>query len=96
MGKNNSVLHFRGCRHFRQRIVCATLSGRKIQITDIRAEDEYPGLHEFEANFLRLMDKITNGSRIEINETGTVLKYAPGFIAGGRIEHDCGVKRWAQ
>ena len=25
---------------------------------------------DFEASFIRLMDKLTNGSRIEINETG--------------------------
>ena len=27
---------------------------------------------EFEASFMRLLDRITNGSRIEINETGMV------------------------
>lgn len=25
---------------------------------------------EFEAGFIRLLDKLTNGSRIEVNETG--------------------------
>lgn len=25
---------------------------------------------DFEASFIRLLDKLTNGSRIEINETG--------------------------
>ena len=27
-------------------------------------------LIDFEASFIRLIDKLTNGSRIEINETG--------------------------
>ena len=28
---------------------------------------------EFEASFIRLLDRVTNGSRIEINETGMVI-----------------------
>uniref|UniRef100_K3WKI0 18S rRNA biogenesis protein RCL1 n=1 Tax=Globisporangium ultimum (strain ATCC 200006 / CBS 805.95 / DAOM BR144) TaxID=431595 RepID=K3WKI0_GLOUD len=91
--RQGTVLRMQGCSHFRQRLVCATLSGRPICIEEIRSEDEEPGLTDFEANFLRLLDRITNGSHIEINETGTKLKYSPGFIVGGRIEHDCGVKR---
>lgn len=37
-------MKFRGSSWFRQRIVCATLSGRTIAIKDIRAKDEKPGL----------------------------------------------------
>jgi len=87
------VLKFRGSSHFRQRLVCATLSGRRIRIDDIRSESDEPGITDYEANFLKLLDSLTNGSQLEINETGTVLKYAPGFIVGGKIDHDCGNKR---
>ncbi|ETW00577.1 18S rRNA biogenesis protein RCL1 [Aphanomyces invadans] len=90
---SGGTLKFKGCAHFRQRLICATLSGRRIRIDNIRGDSEEPGISEFEANFLRLLDSITNGSQIEINETGTVLKYAPGFIVGGTIDHDCGTKR---
>ncbi|KAF0715883.1 hypothetical protein AaE_011237, partial [Aphanomyces astaci] len=90
---SGGTLKFKGCAHFRQRLICATLSGRRIRIDNIRGDSEEPGITEFEANFLRLLDSITNGSQIEINETGTVLKYTPGFIVGGTIEHDCGTKR---
>ncbi|CAK4290458.1 unnamed protein product [Aphanomyces euteiches] len=90
---SSGTLKFQGCAHFRQRLICSTLSGRRIRIDNIRSESEEPGITEFEANFLRLLDSITNGSQIEINETGTVLKYTPGFIVGGTIEHDCGTKR---
>ena len=48
---------------------------------------------DFEASFLRLIDKLTNGSKIVINETGTSLRYKPGFISGGAIEHDCASSR---
>ena len=33
---------------------------------------------EFEAGFIRLLDKLTNGTRIEVNETGTVPQLAVG------------------
>ncbi|KYQ93340.1 RNA 3'-terminal phosphate cyclase family protein [Tieghemostelium lacteum] len=88
------MLKYQGCTHFRQRIICATLSGRPIKITNIRDEDEKPGLRDFEASFLRLIDKVTNGSKIEINTTGTALTYIPGIIMGGKsLTHECGQSR---
>lgn len=32
---------------------------------------------DFEASFLRLLEKVTNGCSIQINNTGTSLKYKP-------------------
>jgi RNA 3'-terminal phosphate cyclase-like protein len=64
------MLRFKGSQSFRQRLVCATLSGRQIRIDDIRVADENPGLRDFEACFLRLLEKLTNGCSVEINETG--------------------------
>ena len=90
---NMSRLRFEGCQLFRQRIVAATLSGKSIRIDKIRDEDDSPGLQDFEANFLRLVEKLTDGCAIEINETGTSLRYKPGLISGGRIVHDCGMSR---
>eukprot|EP00195_Chlamydomonas_chlamydogama_P012345 CAMPEP_0202904714 /NCGR_PEP_ID=MMETSP1392-20130828/30784_1 /ASSEMBLY_ACC=CAM_ASM_000868 /TAXON_ID=225041 /ORGANISM="Chlamydomonas chlamydogama, Strain SAG 11-48b" /LENGTH=247 /DNA_ID=CAMNT_0049592495 /DNA_START=141 /DNA_END=880 /DNA_ORIENTATION=+ len=88
------MLRFRGCQNFRQRLVCATLSGRPIRIDDIRANDQEPGLRDFEASFLRLLEKITNGCVVEINETGTSLRYKPGLIVGGAgLSHDCAPSR---
>lgn len=87
------VLHFKGCAQFRQRVIFATLAHKKLRIDSIRDKEEAPGLRDFEANFLRLIEKLTNGCRIEINETGTSLKYSPGWVTGGAIEHDCGTGR---
>lgn len=86
-------MKFKGCNNFRQRLVCATLSGRPLLITHIRSEEEEPGLRDFEGGFLRLLERLTNGCQVEINETGTVLRYIPGIIVGGRHEHDCGSAR---
>lgn len=86
---NSDVIKLRGARDLRSRLVLATLARKKLEIGGIRADDESPGLRKEEASFVRLMDKLTSGSRIEINETGTTLRYAPGFLAGGSVEHDC-------
>lgn len=79
----------RGSRSFRGRLVMATLAKRKLVISGIREESEAPGVTTAEANFVRLMDKLTTGSKIEINETGTVLTYEPGLLSGGSLEHTC-------
>lgn len=64
------------------------------RIDDIRAKDQNPGVRDYEASLLRLLDKLTNGMKVEINETGTTLKYKPGIVTGGRrISHDCGTAR---
>ena len=58
---------------------------------DIRAKDQNPGLRDYEASLLRLLDKLTNGMAVDINESGTALKYKPGVVVGGRrVSHDCG------
>jgi len=88
------MLRFSGSEQFRQRIVFSTLAGKPIRIDNIRAQDQNPGLRDYEASLLRLLEKITNGCVIEINETGTSLRYKPGFIqGGGAIDHDCGTSR---
>lgn len=33
------------------------------------------------------------GCNIEINETGTILRYKPGLLLGGKITHDCSLSR---
>lgn len=66
------VLRFEGCQSLRHRLVLATLSGRAVRIDNIRSRSENPGLRDFEANLLRLLEKITDGCLVEINETGAI------------------------
>lgn len=89
---NNSYLRFEnGAVQFRQRIAVSILSNRPILIRNIRSDSMKPGLRPYEASFLRLIDRMTNGSRIEINNTGTQLRFVPGLLLGGAIEHICPV-----
>jgi len=72
------------------RLVCATLSGKPIRIDEIRELDGEPGLRDYEVSFIRLLDKISNGCTISINETGTKLKYRPGLLVGcHHLTHEC-------
>jgi RNA 3'-terminal phosphate cyclase-like protein len=82
-----------GAVQFRQRIVVSILSHRPLLIRNIRSEDiEAPGLLPYQASFLRLIDRMTNGTRIEINNTGTQLRLHPGLLTGGEIEHTCPIE----
>lgn len=82
-------IKYKGSRNFRQILICATLSGHAVRIEEIHSEDPAPGLKEHEISFLRLLEKVTNGCTIEINETGTSVYYKPGIIVGGVVSHDC-------
>jgi RNA 3'-terminal phosphate cyclase-like protein len=88
---NSKTLRFEdGAKQFRQRIVISLLSHRPLLIRNIRADDlQHPGLKDYEASFLRLIDNLTNGSKIEINATGTQLRFHPGTLLGGEVEHIC-------
>ena len=91
--KKSHLLEYDGCNYMRLRLVLATLSGKSLKINNIRAKDTSPGLKEFEASLIRLFDKITNGSKVQVNETGTSLTYSPGLLTGGKVEHDCSLER---
>ncbi|KAI8814937.1 RNA 3'-terminal phosphate cyclase/enolpyruvate transferase [Cladochytrium replicatum] len=81
------IMRFEGHNHFRQRLILATLSGKPMRIDKIRSDEEEMGLRDYEASLLRLLEKLTNGSVIEISYTGTSVLYRPGVIQGGRIMH---------
>ncbi len=84
-------MEYEGCRNFRERIVLSILSGKKVKLHKIRENDDSPGLHDFEANFLRLIDRLTDGTHIEINESGTTMRLRPGVgIGAKKVQHDCG------
>lgn len=90
MSKSRTLRFEDGAVQFRQRIVVSLLSHRPLLIRNIRSDDlQNPGLKEYEASFLRLIDQMTNGSKMEINSTGTQLRFNPGGLLGGDIHHEC-------
>ena len=88
-----AALEFEGATGLRTILALSTVSGRAVVVRGIRERERRPGLAPHEACLLRLLEKITNGTRVEINETGTWLRYVPGVAVGGRVDHDCGRAR---
>jgi hypothetical protein len=68
--QRSDLLRFSTHRHLRQRILLSVLSGKSLRIDNIRSDDVHVGLREYEVNLLRLVEKVTNGSTIEISLTG--------------------------
>lgn len=89
----NNLLTYRGSNFLKQRLVLSTLSGKPVRIVDIRSSDSDPGLRGYEISLIRLLDKLTNGTKIEINESGTAIYYRPGLLDGGSVQHNCNVER---
>ncbi|KAK0196984.1 18S rRNA biogenesis protein [Armillaria mellea] len=93
MAQTGSLLHYSGHQHFRNRLVLSILSGKPVRIDKIRSDDKNPGLRDFEISLLRLLEKVTNGTIIEISITGTAVLLKPGIISGGPLVHDCPLSR---
>ncbi|ODN72975.1 18S rRNA biogenesis protein RCL1 [Cryptococcus amylolentus CBS 6039] len=92
-GPSKDILRFTGHRHLRQRILLAVLSGKSIRIDAIRSDDVHVGLRDYEVNLLRLVEKVTNGSTVEISLTGTSFLFHPGLLPGGSFTHTCHIGR---
>ncbi|KAI9454964.1 18S rRNA biogenesis protein, partial [Lactarius psammicola] len=82
----SSSLHYSSHLYFRHRLVLSILSGKSIKIDKIR-------LRDYEISLLRLIEKVTNGTVIEISLTGTAILVKPGIIAGGPVTHECPTSR---
>lgn len=82
---------FTGGIYLRHRLILSTLSATPVRVHKIRPNDATaPGLAPFEISLIRLLDKISSGAEIEINETGTSISYKPGLLIGGDgLKHDC-------
>ncbi|XP_011303786.1 probable RNA 3'-terminal phosphate cyclase-like protein [Fopius arisanus] len=91
--KKSNVLSYEGCNYLKYRLLLSTLSGKPVRIEDIRTNHDDPGLKEYEVSLIRLLDRLTNGTRVELNETGTSLFYSPGLLVGGELEHECSLQR---
>ncbi|KAF8337561.1 18S rRNA biogenesis protein [Cantharellus anzutake] len=87
------LVRFSGPEFLRQRLVLSILSGKPVRIDGIRSEDRDPGLRDYEVSLLRLLEKVTNGTVIEISYTGTSVLLKPGIISGGKVSHDCPLSR---
>ena len=73
----------------------STLCERPILIEGIHEDKPTKGIQESESRFLKLVEMVSNGSRIHISKTGSSLKYHPGIVVNSEItlSFDCGSER---
>ncbi|KAK4687364.1 RNA 3'-terminal phosphate cyclase-like protein, partial [Tremellales sp. Uapishka_1] len=89
----SDLLRFTTHHSLRQRLLLSILSGKSIRIDGIRSDDVHVGLRDYEINLLRLVERITNGSTVEISVTGTSFLFHPGLLPGGSYSHQCHLGR---
>ncbi|CAH8315253.1 unnamed protein product [Eruca vesicaria subsp. sativa] len=93
MGKR-TYKRLKGSHSFRQRLLLTTLFSIPIIIDEICADDMIHGLLHHEMSLLRLFETVSDDCVVEVNETGTRLKYKPGIIMGGKnLVHSCALTR---
>jgi RNA 3'-terminal phosphate cyclase-like protein len=92
----SDLLKIKGSNYLRIKIAYSLLLNRPIELSGIRENDVNPGLTEYEISFLKLVEKITNGTNVEISKTGTVIRFYPGVITnnyGDEFEFECDISR---
>lgn len=45
------------------------------------------GIRDFEANFLKFLDRVSSGSQMSVSDSNTRLSFSPGLILGGTFSH---------
>jgi RNA 3'-terminal phosphate cyclase-like protein len=73
---------------FRHHLVCSILAKKPIVLRKIHSDDDPQGIQAPEANFLKFIDRVTNGSKMEVRQGKSELHFVPGMILGGSFEHD--------
>lgn len=71
---------FKGAKYFRLRIAYSLLTLTPIEIDEIRTDLINIGISSFEVSFLKFIELISNGTKIFISSTGTLLRFIPGTI----------------
>ncbi|KAH9601387.1 RNA 3'-terminal phosphate cyclase [Trypanosoma melophagium] len=82
------MLEFEGSSLLRHHILCSLLTNKPVRISGIHDEDEPQGIKLVEANFLKFIDRVTSGSKIECTDNNTTLTFYPGMILGGTFSHE--------
>ena len=94
--KSISYQEFEGSNLFRLKIAYSFLLNRPIRISSIRPESTNPGMTPYEISFLKLISEISNGTKIQINQTGTGFTLIPGTITnkyGSEFSFNCDKSR---
>lgn len=84
---NYSYKVFNDSYLFRYKIAFSLLTMTPIHIKNIHIDSVNFGLQSYEINYLKLITMITNGSKVQINKTGSEIKFVPGTITNNLGTH---------
>ena len=85
-----------GSNLFRLKIAYSFILNRPIKLSNIRPDSTNPGMTQYEISFLKLVSEISNGTKININQTGTGFTLIPGTITnnyGDELVFECDKSR---
>ncbi|CAH8869099.1 unnamed protein product [Trichobilharzia szidati] len=82
-----------GHGNFRVKLALSLISCKKLILKCIRHKSANPGVDDAEVCLLKLVDEISNGSIIKINDTGTAVTIFPGTLVGGTFTFECSKSR---
>ena len=69
-----------GDSNFKQYLILSLISQRQVIFKDIQSSSVNPGLTNYQQNLLKLIQKVANGCKLNINKTGTRLIFTPGKV----------------
>lgn len=64
------IVYEDGSIAFRQKVLLSVVSNRPIRIRNIRSRSRNPGVTSAEVDFLKLINEISNGTIVKVNDTG--------------------------
>ncbi|KAL5965392.1 RNA 3'-terminal phosphate cyclase-like protein [Taenia solium] len=88
-----SIAYDDGSVAFRQKVLLSVVSNRPVHIRNVRSRSRNPGVTSAEVDFLKLINEISNGAIVEVNDTGCNVFFSPGTLIGGEVEFTCSSER---
>jgi RNA 3'-terminal phosphate cyclase-like protein len=64
------------------------LAKKPVVLRSIHSAEDPPGIQAVEANFLKFIDRVTSGSKMEVRQGKSELHFVPGMILGGSFDHE--------
>lgn len=79
--------------HFRYRLLLAIFTGKQILFDFSEETNTSKLLKPNEISLLRLLDRITSGTQLQLDEEQHTVTIQPGVLLGGKVIHQCSTSR---
>jgi RNA 3'-terminal phosphate cyclase-like protein len=83
------MIRVKGRVNFRYRLLLAIFTGKQILFDFSEETNTCKLLKPNEISLLRLLDRITSGTVLQLDESQRLVTIQPGVLIGGKIAHEC-------